>query len=161
MELENNKKIYIGIAVLCVIVILIAGGFYFSKKDKSPSNVNEVASAVDNAEGKNNKNVIDKKIRVEKAKELVNVSVELIAAKNYDLAEKKLMDALRYDPEQAVAYCNLAVVDLNKNDIEASLENLETCFMKEPSYIDLVNKDPDYKVLWDDRRYKAIINRYK
>lgn len=132
MKLKNNKKINILAGIVCGLAILISG----CKTDT-------------------------KELNREKAKELVNVSVELIAAKNFDLAEKKLMDALRYDPEQAVAYCNLAVVDLNKRDIEASLENLETCFMKEPSYIDLVKQDPDYKVLWDDRRFKAIINRYK
>lgn len=98
---------------------------------------------------------------IKKARELVNLAVELMSEKYYKLADKKLQEARKYDPNFSIIYCNLAVIDIHMNSIDAAFENLETCFMKGFNKIDMIEKDRDFEVLAKDRRFQALKNRYQ
>ncbi|MCM1512753.1 MAG: hypothetical protein NC112_06565 [Oxalobacter formigenes] len=143
---ENNRITLIAIAALAVLIII--GGTAFTAFSGSAKTA-EAEKAV-------NARVINGRVM-----ELVNVSSELMQKGENRLAEKKLREAMKLAPDNAVIYYNLAILDIRNEDINASLKNLETAFMKNPALLKQIRQDPDFTELYNNRGFMALEHRFR
>lgn len=145
-EIPGNNTLKL--IVMAALAVLVIGGLI------------AVTTLSQSAKSIENEKAVNARVIKGRVMELVNVSSELMEKGENKLAEKKLREAMKLAPENAIIYYNLAILDLRNKDINASLKNLETAFMKNPALLKQIRRDPDFIELYNNRGFMALEHRF-
>lgn len=95
------------------------------------------------------------------ANEMMKLGIAQMAQGKFDEADKTLSEARAKDPKQSLVYYNTAILRLKQKRVDDALKEFEASFLNGFKYYDKIDQDPDLEKLRKDKRFVALLARYR